>query len=272
MNLRHNTCRGDEIKIICHDFPSTVNEIKLLVLSDLHIGDALVDTKRLSQFLIEAAEEDTYVIINGDIINNAIINSVSNVYNDIYTPKQQIDIISDILMPIRHKILVICEGNHEIRTAKLTNINLMEEVAHRIYDKATVNKIYSNEPYLLYIAFGMNQGRAERKTVYSLYGKHGMGGGKRVGSKMNHLEDMLSIINADIFVVGHTHVPASFRLVSNSVDYRNRKVTPKEHVFVNANAFLNYGGYGEDMGFRPTSTIYPKMFLSGFDRDVRVLI
>lgn len=252
--------------------PHEVEEIKILVLSDLHIGDSLVDTKRLSQFLEEAMGDNTYVIINGDIINNAIINSVSNVYNDIYTPKQQIDIVSEILMPIRHKILVICEGNHEIRTAKLTNINLMEEVAHRIYDKKDVEHIYSNEPYLIYLSFGMNQGRKDRKTVYSIYGKHGSGGGKRVGSKMNHLEDMLSIINADVFITGHTHTPASFRLVSNSVDYRNRKVTPKEHVFVNANAFLNYGGYGEDMGFRPCSTIYPKLFLSGFDRDVRILI
>lgn len=244
----------------------------MLVLSDLHIGDALVDMKRISQFLIEAQEDDTYVIINGDIINNAIINSVSNVYNDIYTPKQQIDIVSDLLYPIRDKILVICEGNHEIRTAKLTNINLMEEVAHRIFTRTEVEKIYSNEPYLLFLSFGKNQGRDTRKTVYSVYGKHGTGGGKRVGSKMNHLEDMLQIVNADIFITGHTHVPASFRLLSNSVDYRNRKVNEKEHVFVNCNAFLRYGGYGEDMGFRPTSTIYPKLFLNGEGRSVRVLL
>lgn len=238
----------------------------------MHIGDALVDTKRFSEFVSEASEENTYIIINGDIINNAIVNSVSNIYNDIYTPKQQIDIITDVLMPIRHKVLVMCEGNHELRTSKLTNIHLMEEVARRLYTKEDADKIYSDEPYLIFLSFGKNQGRDTRKTVYSIYGKHGTGGGKRVGSKANHLEDMLNIVNADIFISGHTHVPISFRLMSHNVDYRNRKVNEKEHIFVNANAFLKYGGYGEEFGFRPTSTIYPKLFLSGTDRSVRVLV
>lgn len=40
----------------------------------------------------------------------------------------------------------------------------------------------------------------------------------------------------------------------------------------NTNAFLNYGGYGEEKGFAPTSTKYPKIILNGIDREVKALI
>ena len=33
-----------------------------------------------------------------------------------------------------------------------------------------------------------------------------------------------------------------------------------------------YGGYGEDAGFAPSSTMYPKIILSGIERRVKAVI
>ena len=66
------------------------------------------------------------------------------------------------------------------------------------------------------------------------------------------------------------------RLVNSSffirVDYRNRKVTEVEQLFLNTNGFLDYGGYGENFGYSPTSTKYPKIILNGIERKTEAIL
>lgn len=83
---------------------------------------------------------------------------------------------------------------------------------------------------------------------------------------------MAEVIDADIFIHSHTHVPMVLRKSFFRTDYRNRKATQIEQIFINTNSFLNFGGYGEEKGFAPTSTKYPKIILSGIEREVKVLI
>ena len=250
------------MKIINH-------ELEIYPLADVHIGDPLMDKKRLKQFMEEVQDEpNRYVIVNGDILNWASKNSVSDVYIEEISPNEQIDKAVDLLSPIREKILVIVDGNHEQRAYKSEGISPMCQVAERL----DIFDVYSEGAYLLFISFGKSQGRDCRKMIYSLYGKHGRGGGKRAGSKANRLEDMATIVDADIYLHSHTHLPLAMKKSFYRCDYRNRKVTQVEKLFVNSNAFLKYGGYGEDLGFTPTSTQYHKIILNGIERDSKVLL
>ena len=257
------------MQVFDYEFGGDVDQLKILGLSDLHLEDPLCDTRRAVQFVEEVRSEDnTYCIVNGDVFNNATRTSVSDAWGNRMDIDTAIDEVVALLDPIKEKILVLTDGNHEKRSYRDHNRLLVKDVSRIL----GINDRYSFGPYLLYMAFGKNQGRDCRKTVYSLYGKHGSGGGRRVGSKFNKLEDMLSTINADIFLHSHTHVEGAFRLSSASVDYRNRKPIFKDHLFVNTAAYLEHGGYGEEAGYRPVSTVYPRIYLRGEERFAQALI
>jgi hypothetical protein len=83
---------------------------------------------------------------------------------------------------------------------------------------------------------------------------------------------MAEVIDADVFIHSHTHVPMVLRKTFFRVDYRNEKATQIEQLFVNTNSFLNFGGYGENFGYSPTSTKYPKIILDGVERKATAVI
>ena len=256
------------MKVITKELPQ-FEELEIYPLADVHIGDPLHDKKRLKQFIQEVLEkENRYVIVNGDVINNAVRQGVSDIYAEELSPNEQIDETVRILTPIKDRILIITEGNHENRSYKQDGILIMYQVAQRL----DIFDTYSSGAYLLFVKFGMSQGRDCRKMPYAIYGKHGAGGGKKVGAKAIRLFEMAEVVDADVFLHSHTHVPMVLRKTFHRVDYRNEKVTPIEQLFINTNSFLNFGGYAENYGYHPTSTQYPKIVLNGIDREVKAII
>lgn len=236
--------------------------MNVYILADAHIGDKYSNIEALTGH-IKSIEDDPLagVILNGDVLNMATTNSVSDTYTETMSPDYAIDFICDLLEPIVDKILVITEGNHENRIGKADGVHIMRQVAKRlgIFDK------YAETAYMLFVSVGKYNGRTPkdrvRQMTYAIYGKHGYGGGKRVGSKMNRVEDMRAICDADVYIHAHTHTPAAFKLGFNRVDYRNKSTQTIEQLFINANAWLDYGGYGEAMGFSPASLSPPKVRL-----------
>lgn len=95
------------MKVISHDLPK-FTELEIYPLADVHIGDLLLDKKRLHQFVEEVqAEANRYVIVNGDILNWASRNSVSDVYSEEISPNEQIDLAVDLLEPIRDSKILL---------------------------------------------------------------------------------------------------------------------------------------------------------------------
>ena len=255
--------------ILEHDLGTDATEIKIEFLTDAHFGESGCNERAIRRHIDRiAAEPDTYLILNGDLINNALTQSVSDTYSETLDPQAQVEALYELLLPVKDKIIVIIDGNHELRSYKQAGICPMRQLSYMLYGKEHAGKIYSPGAWLLYLSFGQNKGRDCRQTVYAIYGKHGSGGGKRIGSKMNRLEDMAQVVDADVFIHSHTHVPAIFKNVRYRVDYRNRKVTEHEQTFINTNAWLEFGGYGEEYGFSPASTSPPMLVLSGRERQI----
>lgn len=77
-------------KILVADLSTDLEFIELYPISDLHIGDPTFKEKEFGQFLsyIEKTE-NAYVICIGDLINNAIKSSISNVYEETMPPSKQ---------------------------------------------------------------------------------------------------------------------------------------------------------------------------------------
>lgn len=246
--------------------PSYFNEIYLRIVADSHIGDGLFNKDRLEKIINEIKEsENTYAIVNGDLINNATRYSVSDIYAEQYNPEESIDILVDLLKPIKDKILVLTEGNHEERSSRSAGLSIVRQVAKRL----GIGEKYSYPAFLLFVAFGRNQGRDNRKTVYSIYGQHGSGGARTSGGKLNYLDRLSHTIDADIYIHSHTHIPATFKKGFMRVDYRNRKITHREHLFVNSGAFLDYGGYAQRKDYDVPSKAQPRIVLCGEHREMK---
>jgi hypothetical protein len=102
--------------------------------------------------------------------------------------------------------------------------------------------------------------------MYSCYCTHGSGGGRREGGKVNRLADLASIVDADIYIHAHTHLPLIFKESFFRVSGSNSSVALTEKLFVNTSAMLNYGGYGDKAGFKPASKSSPVIYLNGHKR------
>lgn len=250
-----------EMDIIKRNIDISGNVMRIFVLADLHIGDGLMDKDRLEQFIDDVmADDSNYIIVNGDLINNETRQSVSDIFGAVMTPDEQIDYLVELLEPMKDKILVMIEGNHELRSYKNDGILVIRRVAREL----GIEKSYSKGAYLLFVDLN--------GVVYSIYGKHGTGGGKTVGAKANRLIDMLDNVNADIFIHSHTHTPLASRVLGNYIHPDTNEPYEVDHLFLNTSAFLKFGGYGEEQGFRPASTLYPHIILDTKVKQARAVI
>ena len=147
------------MKVIKRDLGGNFKSIKLIALSDFHIGDALCNLKLIRQVLQEVKESpNTFIILNGDLMNNATKTSVSD------------------------------------------------------------------------------------KVI------------------------------ADLYIMGHTHTPIITRNTIYLPDYQHRTLVKKDKYFLMTNSFLEYGGYGEQYGFTPTTTDHQEAILNGTKKEIKLIM
>lgn len=262
------------MKIIKIDLPQNIPMLEIHSFADEHIGDEHSDLKRLLE-RIEYVKNNPYAycILNGDIIDNATKTSVGDTYTQELNPMEQLQRAIEIFEPIRDKILCITHGNHENRTYKNDGINISYLIARQL----GLQDRYTPTSAVLFVRFGkQSRGTKEsngsgnvRKVMYSIYVTHGSGGGRKEGSKVNRLADMASIVDCDIYVHGHTHLPVIMREAFHRIDLRNSTVALVDKLFVNTGANLKYGGYGEAMEFKPSSMESPVIYLSGTRKEFK---
>lgn len=246
------------MKITKISLPEEVMLVEVHTLADLHTGDEYSDQALIKERVNHIANTpNAYAIINGDIINNATITSVSDSYSELLTPDEQIDATVDLLFPIRDKIWCINPGNHEDRTKKKEGVDLTRRIAKELGILDRFSKVSS----LIFVRFGKNE--KQRKMVYTIYANHGTGGGKKAGGKANRLIDMAGIVDADIYIHSHTHLPMVIRQAFYRVNMPNSSIAQVDKLFINTGATLDYGGYGEKFEFCPSSKETPILFLGG---------
>ena len=253
------------MKAIKVDLPKNLQFIELYTLSDLHLGDKHCDYKKILNVVNNIqTNPNAYVILNGDLINNATTQSVSDTYSETMSPMQQLKVVKDLFEPIKNKIIAITSGNHENRTYKTDGIDLTEILAIEL----GLADRYSPESAMIFLKFGKQNGHYSNRPVsYMIYVTHGAGGGRREGSKVNKLVDLAGIVDADIYIHSHTHLPVVLKEAFYRSNPATASVTLTDKLFVNTNAWLNYGGYGEAQGYKPSSISAPVIYLSGLKKD-----
>ena len=253
------------MKAIRCDLPYT-DTIELHPMSDLHIGDSQCDFKLILE-RIEYIKNtpNAYCILDGDLMDTAIASSIGDTYAANLQPMEQLKQCVKIFAPIKDKILAVLPGNHENRVYKSDGLDITEIMCSQL----EIPNKYSPTTALLFIRFGeRNSDHHRRKQLYTVYVTHGSGGGRKEGGKVNRLADLASIVDADIYVHGHTHLPLVFKESFFRVSGANSSVALVDKLFVNTGASLDYGGYGDKQGFKPASKRSPVIYLDGHKRDM----
>jgi len=255
------------MKVIKRNLGVEFKSIKVLALSDFHIGDSLCNLKLIRQVLDEVKKSNnTFIILNGDLMNNSIKNSVSSIYDEELSPMQAIVKLCDLLEPVKDRILVIHPGNHEWRSYKEDGIDIIRLVARQL----GIEDRFSDGWWYLYLTLGM--GNKQRPIMYTITGIHGYGGGRKNGGKINNLVEMSDKVIADVYVMGHTHTPIMTRNSIFVPDYQHKSLVQKDKYYLMTNSFLEYGGYGEQYGFTPSTNEHQEMILDGTKKLIKIIM
>ena len=259
--MKHIGEEGNKIKTIHNDLLEKFESIEIHTFADLHIGDVHCDMAKICE-RIEAvkAKENAFVILNGDILNNATKTSVSDSYAEDIPPMEQLQRFVSLFEPIKEKILAVTSGNHENRTYNKEGIDLTAVACQQL----GIEDKYSKTGALIFVKFGQgakHENKRKSKQLYTIYCIHGSGGGRKEGAKAIRLADMANIVDADVYIHSHTHLPMIMKQGFHRIDRLNGAANKVDKLFVNTSAMLNYGGYGEAYEFKPSSKDCPVIYL-----------
>ena len=222
------------MKVIIADRPRDIEVLELHTFADEHIGEHCCDMPRLkSRIEYIANTPNAYCVLNGDILDYASRSSIG-----------------------------------DIETREFNIMGQLEKAAQLgLVDK------YSPGATMIFLHFGTStkhQGgykRISSSALYSLY-ESWLWWWTKEGAKAIRLADMASIIDADIYIHSHTHLPMIMKQGFFRTNRRSSTVENVTKLFVNTAANLDYGGYGEAGEFKPSSKDTPVIYMRGSKKEM----
>ena len=243
-----------------------LTELKIVPISDTHIGDPNFDEKKLMEKIREIKEsENTLALLNGDIVNNGIKSSISNCYEEVLRPSEQVKYAVKLFNPIKDKVIGAVEGNHERRTTKEVDQSPCERYCERLGIQ------YFSTEVFLKLRFGKS-GAEGSPIYYGGFMTHGTGGGRTVGGKVNMLSRMADVVIADFYIMSHTHQLAPHPEVIYIPDLRENKIREQELWLVMSGSYLKRGGYAGEKIYSPVKLGSPTITLGGKRKEISVTI
>jgi predicted phosphodiesterase len=248
--------------ILWYSLGEDVKEATIFPLSDVHLGAQGSEAMAFYKLVGEIAKApNTYVTLQGDLIDNGTRNSVTNIFRATMPPSQQKREMAKALEPIRDKILCILPGNHERRSGKDAD----DDPCYDIAAKLDLEDRYREDMAFVRIALGRRIGGNQKPLSYLLACVHGAGGGALPGSGINRADKFMQAMDGvDVFIHGHTHRPYCLRGSKIVIDVANKRVTRRPTLTMCAGAWLGYVGYPVEKMLTPTAEAGAnKLLLSG---------
>lgn len=255
------------------EFSDFGQEIGLFPHSDIHFGAYNHDSKRWRSALEKCKElEKTmpiYYLGGGDYIDLAST-SERKIFGDdkIHdTSRHSIDGLANQITTeyiketefMRGKMIGMIEGNHHFRYES-GQTNTMQ-ICNALKCK------YLGGISLIRLVFKYTKG--SRKASLDIYSNHtagSKGGGRREGASLNNLENMMHVVDADIYLAGHDH---KFNLALPSTIYIDHQMNIKERerMLVRTGSFQkgwmpNHTGYVPTFNGRPNYLGCPLIILT----------
>ena len=240
------------MRVITRVYPRETEYLTLYPIADVHWGAAECMEREFRDYLKQIqGDESAAVLLAGDILNNGIKSSKTDVYKEKYPPDVQKEMMIDLLEPIKDKIVAGVAGNHEYRTVKESCQDVMKDifVALRIKDRYT--------PDAAFVKISVGEKANRKPATYMIYLSHGAGGGSTLGAGVSRQDNyQLSIEGVDISVTGHVHKPTKTPSARMVFDPRNNKIAKSNTLIFVCTSWLDCGGYPERAQMRPVA-FYP---------------
>ena len=258
------------MKAIKVDLSSEFKEIEIMPIADDHWADPNSDHDRIMEDIAYIRDhENVFCVLNGDLMDCAIASSIGDTYSQTVSPMEELRICIELFKPIAPKVLCVTQGNHEARHYRTNGIDITELMCREL----GIADRYSSTTALLFLRFGEQSSHSHnRKVPYIIYVSHGTGGGKKEGGKIQRLVDLSTIVDADIYICGHTHLPAILKDGFARPDCRSNSIAYGTRLYVNTSAKLRYGGYGEVGAFKVPCMDTPIIHLSGTKKEMRATL
>lgn len=216
---------------------------------------------------------NVYLTLGGDLLNNGLKNSLTNVYRERYMPGEAKRLMAQMLEPVRDRILCAVSGNHERRTLKEVDC----DITYDIMSKLDLEHLYRENIAFVKIQMGQPENENGVKTsgtqrpTYTLVVTHGAGGGVLTGSAVNRNERFGYIIDGmDALIVGHTHKPFTTQPGKIKIDTRNNKVSIAPFKVISTTSWIDYQGYPVQKMLLPTTHCLHTLTLSGDHKEIVV--
>ncbi|CAK0779072.1 hypothetical protein CCP2SC5_880005 [Azospirillaceae bacterium] len=189
----------------------------------------------------------------GDMMENAIIGSKSDIYTQNIPPKEQLEHIVDMLSPIKHKGLFLIYGNHETRTMRMVGLQPEQYIGLQL--GLPVMGFSCMAEFLL----------PECHTPYgfSCYFHHTAGGSYATSGKIGKIESMRKIApTVDAVFTAHHHMTA--RLPQTWYECGRGQALKKTGYDYGTGSALTWdGSYAEEKGSRPATVEHIKVTFVG---------
>ena len=242
----------DDFDIIVHKFPR--DNIRLYGIADVHLAAKECMEKEFIEFRdMILADDHAYVAVGGDLLNNGIKSSISNIYTEVMRPREAKRVMTELLKPLAEEGRILCGtgGNHERRSSKEVD----EDIIGDIFCKLNIEDVFRENMCFVKLQFGEQNGAGSRNPTYRLMVTHGAGGGMLTGGAVNRAERFGGIIDGiDLIMVGHTHKPFITAPAKLVFDPYNNRVSVKPFRVVSMSPWLSYGGYPVQKMLLPSST------------------
>lgn len=243
---------GGWLRVVTKVFPRETEYITLYPISDVHWGAQECMEREFQAYLKKIqADPNAAVLLAGDLVNNGIKSSVTNVYEEKYTPHQQKKDMIALLEPIKDKIVAGVTGNHEYRSAKETSTDITDD----IFETLGIGERYAGDAGFVKISVGEKSNK--KPATYMIYLSHGSGGGSLLGSGLSRQDSYHMVIDGvDISISGHSHKPTKTPSARLTFDPHNNNIIKSNTLIFVCTSWLDYAGYPERAQMRPTA-FYP---------------
>lgn len=256
-----------DFELITHKFPDR-QDITIFPISDVHLGAAEHLEREWSDFCARVLEDpNAYLMLGGDLINNATRSSVSNIFEETMRPSTQKKVMREMLEPLKDRILCGVTGNHERRSMKDAD----DDPTYDIMAKLDLEHLYRQNMAFVKLQFGDPKAKGLSNPTYVLAVTHGSGGGIYTGAAVNRNERFGYVIDGcDALIVGHSHKPFVTQPFKIKIDPYNNKVTMKPFKVITSSSWVEFGGYAAQKMLLPSGHVPQRITIFGKTKKIEV--
>lgn len=217
----------------------------IIPIGDVHLGHRKANLGLLNQILQYIYNTpNCYTVLIGDLAETATKTSVgTGMFDENFHLPQQMSYIKEMLAPLaaQQKIIGAVMGNHEYRIHQMLGMNPIGIICEGL-----------NIPYSDYHGFAeLYVGR----FAYQVAFHHGVGGGSTEASKINAGSKQMAVVDADLYISGHTHARGDIE--QPILYFENGLIKKKMRHVVSVGSFLEYFDNYPQMKMLPVSSIGP---------------